>query len=157
MGEERFARTPFQFFTDYHGALADAVREGRKREFAAFTGFDGQDIPDPNAVETFERCRLVEAADDSFYRALLKLRHELIVPRLAGTRALETRLLGPSAVLARWRLGDGAVLGIATNFGADDVPFIRPSGIPVLETREAASQQGRLVARSTAVFIEEPA
>jgi malto-oligosyltrehalose trehalohydrolase len=157
MGEERFARTPFQFFTDYHGALADAVREGRKREFAAFTGFGGQDIPDPNAVETFERCRLAGTADDSFYRALLKLRHELIVPRLAGTRALETRLLGPSAVLVRWRLGDGAVLGIATNLGPNDVPFTRPSGIPVLETREAASQESRLAARSTAVFIEEPA
>ena len=49
MGEERMSRTPFQFFTDYHGDLADAVREGRRREFASFTRFGGEDIPDPNA------------------------------------------------------------------------------------------------------------
>ena len=36
MGEEDGSTQPFQFFTDYRGALADAVREGRRREFAAF-------------------------------------------------------------------------------------------------------------------------
>ena len=30
---------PFQFFTDHHGELADAVREGRRREFASFAAF----------------------------------------------------------------------------------------------------------------------
>src|ERR1051325_7054552 len=36
MGEEIASPTPFQFFTDHHGELADAVREGRRREFASF-------------------------------------------------------------------------------------------------------------------------
>jgi 1,4-alpha-glucan branching enzyme len=36
MGEEGASRTPFQFFTDHHGELAEAVREGRRREFASF-------------------------------------------------------------------------------------------------------------------------
>ena len=157
MGEERFARTPFQFFTDYHGDLANAVREGRKREFAAFTKFAGKDIPDPNALETFERCRLDGKGDDSFYRNALKLRHELVAPRLAGTRNLEATVLGPSAVLARWRLGDGAVLAIAANLGESAVALARPSGRPVFETRAGALADERLGARTTAVFIEEPA
>ena len=38
MGEEHDERAPFQFFTDHiDPAIADATREGRKREFAAFT------------------------------------------------------------------------------------------------------------------------
>jgi malto-oligosyltrehalose trehalohydrolase len=153
MGEERFARTPFQFFTDYTGGLADAVREGRKREFAAFTGFGGKDIPDPNAPETFERCRL-GPGDEAFYGALLKLRRELIVPRLKGTRTLETKVLGGSAVLARWRLGDGSVLSIATNLGRAAVALVPPSGVPVLQTREPAAANGQLAGFSTSVWIE---
>src|SRR5262249_35915412 len=39
MGEESASATPFQFFTDHHGELADAVREGRRREFASFAAF----------------------------------------------------------------------------------------------------------------------
>src|SRR5436190_138733 len=39
MGEEDASSTPFQFFTDHSEKLADAVREGRRREFARFTAF----------------------------------------------------------------------------------------------------------------------
>ncbi len=57
MGEEVAARTPFLFFTDHHDELADAVREGRRQEFAGFAEFADPEkrerIPDPNAVETF--------------------------------------------------------------------------------------------------------
>jgi malto-oligosyltrehalose trehalohydrolase len=155
MGEERFVQTPFQFFTDYHGKLADDVREGRKREFAAFSGFGHKDIPDPNTLETFERCRLDDSGDESFYRTALRLRHELIIPRLPGTRNLDARVLGPSTVLARWRLGDGATLSIATNLGDAAVPLSRPSGRLVLETRKTVLADGALAARSTVVFIED--
>ena len=61
MGEEGASNAPFQFFTDHHGELADAVREGRRREFASFAAFSDParraQIPDPNAPETFERSR----------------------------------------------------------------------------------------------------
>lgn len=59
MGEEDGSTQPFQFFTDYRGELADAVREGRRREFAAFPAFADpahrDTIPDPNDVATFVR------------------------------------------------------------------------------------------------------
>src|SRR5204863_1934010 len=102
MGEERMSRAPFQFFTDFHGDLAKAVREGRRREFASFSRFAGEDIPDPNAPQTFEQSRVPATGDDSFHRALLGLRHEAIMPRLCGTRAIEAKALGAAAVSARW-------------------------------------------------------
>ena len=61
MGEEWGARQPFLFFTSHHGELADAVREGRRNEFAEFAEFADEAtrerIPDPNAVSTFENSR----------------------------------------------------------------------------------------------------
>ena len=57
-GEEWGASTPFLFFTDHREpALANAVREGRCREFAAF-GWKPEDTPDPQAPETFARSKL---------------------------------------------------------------------------------------------------
>jgi maltooligosyltrehalose trehalohydrolase len=81
MGEEHAERNPFQFFTDHIDPfIADATREGRKREFEAFTGF-GEEVPDPQAEETFLASRLDPAAGDPEHRAfvaeLLRLRREL--------------------------------------------------------------------------------
>ena len=61
MGEEDASQTPFFFFSDYKGDLADAVREGRRKEFARFKAFSDsgmrEKIPDPNALSTFEQSR----------------------------------------------------------------------------------------------------
>ena len=60
MGEETASTTPFLFFTDHHDELADAVREGRRQEFAGFAAFADpekrEQIPDPNADGTFAAC-----------------------------------------------------------------------------------------------------
>ena len=57
-GEEWGASTPFQYFTDHpEPGLAQAVREGRRKEFAAF-GSKPEDIPDPQAPETFQHLKL---------------------------------------------------------------------------------------------------
>jgi maltooligosyltrehalose trehalohydrolase len=82
MGEEYGERRPFQFFTDHIDPLiADATREGRRREFAEFAGFSAEDVPDPQARETFERSKLDRSAADeelrAFYRELLELRRSL--------------------------------------------------------------------------------
>jgi maltooligosyltrehalose trehalohydrolase len=78
MGEEHDEPAPFQFFTDHiDPAIADATREGRKREFAAFTSFSGEEVPDPQALETFARSRISQADADPFYAELISLRDEL--------------------------------------------------------------------------------
>src|SRR5665213_1994755 len=57
-GEEWGASTPFFYFTDYQEPeLANAVREGRCREFAAF-GWKPEQTADPQARETFEKSKL---------------------------------------------------------------------------------------------------
>lgn len=58
MGEEYGETAPFQYFIE-HGDpdLVEAVRQGRRREFAHF-GWNPEDIPDPQDSATFERSRL---------------------------------------------------------------------------------------------------
>ncbi|MBN9086524.1 MAG: malto-oligosyltrehalose trehalohydrolase [Reyranella sp.] len=153
MGEERMSRAPFQFFTDFRGELATAVREGRRREFAAFGGFGGTDIPDPNAQETFERSRVPPTGDDSFHRSLLRLRHKTIVPRLAGTKTLSAKAIGEAAVTARWRLGDGAVLALAANFAEHPCTLDPPTDRCLFASRDGALNGTRLGGRSTVAFL----
>ena len=78
MGEEHDERAPFQFFSDHIDPfIADATREGRRREFAAFAAFSGEEVPDPQDEATFERSRISHAAADPFYAELIRLRREL--------------------------------------------------------------------------------
>lgn len=57
MGEEWSEPNPFQYFVSHTDPeLAEAVRKGRKAEFAAFH-IEGE-APDPMAIETFERSKL---------------------------------------------------------------------------------------------------
>jgi maltooligosyltrehalose trehalohydrolase len=78
MGEEYLEERPFQFFTDHiDPAIAEATRTGRRKEFEAFASFSGDDVPDPQAVETFLRSKLDPREPDPLYRELLALRREL--------------------------------------------------------------------------------
>jgi maltooligosyltrehalose trehalohydrolase len=78
MGEEYFEDRPFQFFTDHiDPAIAEATRRGRKQEFETFESFSGENVPDPQALETFLRSKLAAREPDPFYRELLELRRSL--------------------------------------------------------------------------------
>jgi maltooligosyltrehalose trehalohydrolase len=81
MGEEYGERRPFQYFTDHVDPfVADATRDGRRREFAGFAGFSAEDVPDPQDPATFERSKLSREEDPelrAFYAELLWLRREL--------------------------------------------------------------------------------
>ena len=57
MGEEWGARTPWQFFSDHSGELGEAVRSGRRAEFASH-GWDTEDVPDPQSEQTFRDSQL---------------------------------------------------------------------------------------------------
>ena len=88
-GEEWAASSPFQYFTDHADPdLGAAVREGRRREFAAF-GWLPEAVPDPQDRATFDRSKLVwDELDEPYhrrvldwYRALIELRRRLPVRR----------------------------------------------------------------------------
>lgn len=83
-GEEFAASTPFQYFTDFHDKeLGRAVSEGRRKEFVAF-GWSPDEVPDPQAEETFLRSKLlwdeleggVHAEVLNWYRRLITLRKQ---------------------------------------------------------------------------------
>jgi malto-oligosyltrehalose trehalohydrolase len=167
MGEEGASRSPFLYFTDHSGELADAVREGRRREFAGFKGFaagEGDElIPDPNAGETFQRSHPVDDAGHgvkrrAFYRRLLALRSELLTPRLDGARAVGAVAVGPAAVVARWRLADGSVLTLASNLSCAPCTVDRPEGRMIFCSREDTVDTAgdRLAGWTTAAFLEPP-
>jgi hypothetical protein len=119
----------------------------------SFTRFGGNDIPDPNARETFERSRVAATGNDSLHRRLLKLRHDAIVPRLPGAKALDSLVLGPAAVLVRWQMGDGATLAMAANLGPEPAAITQPGGALLFATSDKAIAGGKLAGRSTAVFL----
>jgi maltooligosyltrehalose trehalohydrolase len=86
MGEEYEERRPFQFFTDHiDPEIARSTREGRKREFEKFTGFSGEDLPDPQDEQTFLNSKLEPRDPDPFFAELLALRTKL--PRELGVEA----------------------------------------------------------------------
>ena len=168
MGEEGASSSPFLFFTEHTDELAQAVREGRRREFAKFSQFSDprhlDKIPDPNAVETFKRSK--PAADgaqppehERLYRHLLALRRDEIIPRIAGARAVDARAVGAAAVTASWRMSDDAVLSIAVNLGADAAEMPAPQGRLLFASSDAAAvaaREGRLEPYSTVAVLEPP-
>ncbi len=124
MGEEYGESRPFLFFTDFHGDLARAVREGRAKEFDGHAGYSSESVPDPNAVETFQRSKLdwekrhgeEGKAWLTLVRQLLLLRQQHIVPLIAGGAlgAGEILVTAPGVVAVRWRFPVGT-LSLALN------------------------------------------
>ncbi|MFD2640865.1 malto-oligosyltrehalose trehalohydrolase [Pseudomonas japonica] len=162
MADEWACEQPFLFFTDHHDALADAVREGRRAEFRGFAAFadarQRERIPDPNALHSFLDSRpgrnAHSARHEAFYRQLLQLRREHIVPRLDGSRALGAEVIGDKAVSARWRLGDDSELRIDLNLGAAAVHSPLPDSHRTLfYCTEAVQQPGTLHPYSALVSL----
>jgi maltooligosyltrehalose trehalohydrolase len=97
MGEEWGASTPWMYFTDHTDhAIAEAVRRGRREEFGRH-GWAIDDVPDPQAAETFEGSRLDWEEQQrephtrllAWYRDLIALRRahpDLRNPRLDRVR-----------------------------------------------------------------------
>ena len=138
MGEEWDASTPFLYFCDFHGELADAVRQGRRQEFARFAAFADADararIPDPNDAGTFAACVLKRAERDepahaarlAATRAALETRQRHLVPRLLHRSLGGTHDEDAGLLQVHWVLGDGALWHLALNLrdGAVALPLV---------------------------------
>ena len=169
MGEEWGATEPFLFFCDFKGELADAVREGRRHEFARFAAFADPAsrvrIPDPLAEETFASSRLAwsKLEEDgprarlARTRDLLGLRAETVLPLLrSGWRGSQVRVLDHRGFDAVWRFTAGR-LDLVANFS--DKPLLELQSAPgrlLAECGGAAAslQHGRLEAWAGAVFAD---
>jgi maltooligosyltrehalose trehalohydrolase len=130
MGQEYAEAAPFLYFVDHSDpALIEAVREGRRREFAAFavTG----DLPDAQAEETFAKSKLrhelradpKHRAIYDFYRELIRLRKTTAALRnLSKDHCNVTRLDDPAAIVL-WRWFDSEDTITVLHFGSVDASF----------------------------------
>jgi maltooligosyltrehalose trehalohydrolase len=129
-GEEWAASTPFQYFTDHQDPkLAEAVSEGRRREFAAF-GWPPEDVPDPQDIATFERSRLdwselsrePHAEMLTWYRSLIALRRA--TPSLTDGRLDKIQVEFDEAratlIMSRGQIVLAANLGAETEMQLDE-------------------------------------
>jgi maltooligosyltrehalose trehalohydrolase len=129
MGEEWGARTPFPFFCDFQGGLADAVRQGRRREYGWAYAKYPDDVPDPLAPSTFRSAVLNwdarEAGDGAkrlaIVRELLSIRRREIMPRLAGACFGSATASEDGVLAADWRMGDGATLRLLANLSPSPI------------------------------------
>jgi malto-oligosyltrehalose trehalohydrolase len=123
MGEEWGSTAPFPFFCDFEGDLADAVRQGRRKEFAGAYAKYGDEVPDPLDEATLRSAVLDWSRRDlpganrrlTLVRDLLAIRRREIVPRLAGVQFGDASAEDNGSLSAHWRMGDGASLYLLAN------------------------------------------
>jgi 1,4-alpha-glucan branching enzyme len=171
MGEEWAAPQTFPFFCDFHEELGEAVRQGRRSEFAKFPEFQDEAsralIPDPNAEATFRSAKLdwgmlVRAPHSDrlcHYRELLATRHREIVPRLGRTlrRSGVWETYGAAIVRVRWPLEDGGRLVLNAVLSATGVEGSELGrGQVVWSEGEVDRERGQLGPWSVLWAIEGP-
>lgn len=149
MGEEYGETNPFLFFTDFHGDLAKAVREGRAREFEGHAGHEGESVPDPNAKTTFELSKLDWQKPQSeqgkqwlaLTRQLLALRQQHLVPLLknAGGNSGKVVKTAEGFVAVSWAFPAGT-LSLALNIGTATQPLPDQPGETLFAWPHAAAE-----------------
>lgn len=158
MGEEYAAATPFQYFCDFDGELAQAVRNGRRAEFGRFARFADpavrSRIPDPNAESTFlnskldwlQRQRAPHARMLALYTELLHCRQRELMPWLAGARSGRWELPAAGTLRVTWPLAAGSRWHLLAQLADHDGPATLAASLP-----------GRIVYRSHAAGAVLPA
>ncbi len=128
MGEEYGEEAPFQYFVNHSDpALIEAVRKGRKEEFASFQ-WDGE-IPDPQDVNTFLRSKINldlqhhEKHQTLFelYKTLIQIRKEIPLRSRFNKKGRETKAFEKEqAILMKWNDEEDQIIGI---FNFNDKPI----------------------------------
>ncbi|HTJ69982.1 MAG TPA: malto-oligosyltrehalose trehalohydrolase [Actinospica sp.] len=125
MGEEWAAATPWQYFTDHpEPELAEAVRKGRRAEFAAY-GWPPDQVPDPQDPATFTRsvldwtepARAPHADLLAWYQALIALRGT--EPALSAADQTFAHVAAHFDEAARWIVVHRGPLRIAANLAPE--------------------------------------
>ena len=130
-GQEWAATTPFLFFTDHNPELGKLVTEGRRREFERFAAFAGEQVPDPQAEDTFLRSKLDWGERTSaphagvlrLHRDLLRLRRESPALRARGRDTFAVEPLGDAGLVLTQRGGGETLLLVVNLRGAQRYPL----------------------------------
>ncbi|WP_128545324.1 malto-oligosyltrehalose trehalohydrolase [Larkinella soli] len=133
MGEEWSEPNPFQYFVSHSEAdLVEAVREGRKAEFAAFHS-EGE-VPDPISEDTFQASKLQwERVGQEphrtmfrFYRTLIALRKEHPALARLSRRNLEVEAWEKTKTLRLHRWNDDQHVLCLMNFSPEPQTLTLP-------------------------------
>jgi len=154
MGEEWGSRRPFLFHVDFSEDLRQAIRDGRRDEFARFPGFAEPEararLPDPFLAATRADSRLdwdavsggAAATRLAWVKGLLATRRGAIMPLIPGLRAGRPARFGDRGLAVTWRGERGPDLIVVMNLGpepcADPVPVIATG--PVLAATPASAR-----------------
>ncbi len=134
MGEEYGETAPFLYFVSHSDpGLVEAVRRGRKEEFAAFA-WHGE-APDPQAEETFLRSKLDHALRGeeqhrallAYYQELLRLRRETPALARLSKEHMVVNACGRSKVLCVRRWCGQAEALLVLSFSRDAVRYSLPA------------------------------
>ena len=136
MGEEWGSTKPFPFFCDFTGDLAEAVRSGRKQEFADAYAQYGSEVPDPIDESTLHAARIdwdthrIPAVQRrlKLVRDLLAVRRRELFPLLADAKFGSAQARGSGLLTADWRLGDGSRLTLVANLSDGETAYADPHG-----------------------------
>lgn len=137
-GEEWGSTVPFPFFCDFQGGLAEAVRKGRKQEYAWAYEKYGNEVPDPLDPATLQSAVLdwtgrtpQQDARLALVKNLLALRREEIIPRLKGASFGDAEAADNGLLTAHWRMGDGAALRLVANLSDHEITSPLSAGTPI--------------------------
>jgi maltooligosyltrehalose trehalohydrolase len=133
MGDEWGATAPFPFFCDFHGDLAEAVRQGRRREFAEAYALHGDEIPDPlsgttrdAAVLDWDALKEPDHAERlALTKALLAARHRFVAPLLPAMTTPGEVSFDSGLLTARWAAGEKSLTLLAN---LSDAAKAKPAG-----------------------------
>ena len=131
-GEEWYASSPFRYFTAHtRPELAEAVRRGRRQEFADF-GWSPEAIADPQDTETFQASKLVwDERHHGEHERVLKWYASLV-----HLRRNDTRLHGTPTVqldtAAQWIALRRAQSSVVCHFGGEPARIAAPDDAAIL-------------------------
>ena len=156
-GEEWAASAPFLYFTDHQDrALAQSVRAGRRREFAPF-GWRPEEIPDPQARDTFLKSKLdwsevarsphCEVLD--WYRSLIRLRREVAALTQVSLEATQVKY----DEAARWITIHRGPISVLCNLGAGERTLPCGEGKVLLSSGEFVRRLGGLKMSAGSVVV----
>ena len=149
-GEEFGASTPFQYFTHHEDAdLGQKVSEGRRSEFKAF-GWTPDQVPDPQAVSTFQNSKLrwEEIAAEP-HASMLRWYKDLIALRRECSALTDGRLWQVDVEFdeeARWLVMTRGSIQVVCNFSSksQQIP-IEVTGSQVLSSAEGWKIEGKKI------------
>lgn len=172
MGEEWGSKTPFYYFCDFNAELSSLVRIGRREEFAKFPQFSDSHqrelIPDPSAEETFLDSKLnwedinEEAYKEihDFYRSLLKIRKEKIIPVIGDIKMRKFEILTKKSFIVRWAIGKENQIKLIAIANFDQTPLktsvsVQKENILVISKASAEDNliNNKILAPETVAYI----